>query len=268
MTPNIEIAKKYMSSLDCLSGPGAKYSPAYSVTNENLRHAYQFMPKNAENVLTVAASGDHPMFAALYGAKNIDTFDISYNAKCIMDIKTAALHVLSHSEYKILLDDLYSAVDVKNVKNMDRIFGKLPIDEQNYMDAMRGYFLFNHGLAHYKQSLMVTESEYNQMREVIKKTFNFIWSDITSVHHHLNKQYDFIHLSNIFDFLGSDDRMYVLTNMMRYTKPNGIICYQSFWMKPTSLWGYCDMLEQENKEKWNIGNSTKEPMLHVLQRVR
>lgn len=268
MTPNVEIAKKYMSSVDCLRSPGAQYSPAYSVTNENLRHAYQFMPKNAENVLVVAASGDHPLFASLYGAKNTDTFDISYNAKCVMDIKTTALHALKYTEYKTLLDDLYYANDVQNIKNMDKVFDKLPTTEQDYMRAMRGYFLFNHGLAHYKQSLMVTKSEYNQMREVIKKPFNFIWSDITSIHHHLNKRYDFIHLSNIFDFLDTDNRMYVLTNMMKYTKPNGVICFQSIWMKPASLWDYYDVLEQENKEKWNVGNSTKEPILHVLQRVR
>jgi len=268
VAPNIKVAKKYMSSVDCLTSPGAQYSPAYSVTNEDLRRAYQFMPKNAENVLVVSASGDHPMFATLYGAGNIDTFDISYNAKCVMDIKTIALQVLKYDEYKNLLNDLFFANDVQKIKNMDKIFDKLPIEEQNYMRAMRGYFLFNHGLAHYNPDLMVTESEYNQMRKNIKKTFDFIWSDITSLHHHLNKQYDFIHLSNIFDFLDEDNRMYVLTNMMKYTKPNGVMCFQSVWTKSASLCGYCDMLEQENKEKWNVRNSTKELMLHVLQRVR
>lgn len=268
MAPNVENAKKYLSSIAGLGGKHAQYSAAYTVTNENLRHAYGFMPKNTENLLTITGSGDHAMFAALYGAKNIDTFDISYNAKCIMDIKTVALHVLDREEYEKLLYDLWSAVYVLDVKNMEKIFDELPDEEQKYLIDMRGKFLFNHGLANYKKCLLPTDTEYAQMREKINTSFNFIWSDAVSIHHHLNKKYDFVHLSNIFDFLDEDDRMYVLANIMKYIKPNGIICFQNFKSKPASLWGYCDMLEQENKEKWNIGKSKQEPMLHVLQRVR
>ena len=84
--PNSNIA------YNCLrKGVFSQYSRAYVITNEDLRYSLQFMPKETNRALTVAASGDHPLFCSLYGAKYVDTFDISYNAKCVMDIKVAAL---------------------------------------------------------------------------------------------------------------------------------------------------------------------------------
>lgn len=266
MAPNIELARKFLSSVEGASGKFAQYSAAYTITNEDLRHAYKFMPKNAEDVLTVAASGDHPIFAMLYGAKNVDTFDISYNAKCIMDIKTAALQVLNRLEYCNLLEDLWAATDIQNIKNMDKIIPLLPIEEQKYMIDMRGLLLFNHGLATRKKQLP-TETEFNDMCKIIHKPFNFIWSDITSLHHHLNKSYDFIHLSNILDSMDEDNRILVLFNMMRYIKPNGVLFFQNHKAKPTSLYYYCEELEKENKEKWNICKSKTDCSFHIMQRV-
>ena len=266
MVPDIECAKKCYSSVYGYSKQFKQYSPGYTTTNENLRNAYSLMPKNTENVLTVAASGDHPMFASLYDAKNIDTFDITYNAKCIMDIKTEALQVLNYKEYLNLQEDLYSAVDVKNVKNMDKIFDKLPIEEQNYMNAMRGFFLFNHGLANYKKSLLVSESEYAQMREKIKKPFNFIWSDITSLHNHLDKQYGFIHLSNIFDHLDQDTQITVLFNMMKYVCKDGVICIVSGNDIPLAFYDYYKKHNPKSTECWKVSNPFVS--LRVFQRVR
>jgi len=37
-------------------------SEAYKQTNEDLRSAMRFMPKNCNRALTVAASGDHPLW--------------------------------------------------------------------------------------------------------------------------------------------------------------------------------------------------------------
>ena len=114
------------------------YSPAYVVTNENLRQLPQLMPKKHENVLTVVGSGDHPLWFSLYGAKHVDTFDISYNAKILMDIKVVALNCLSRNDYNRLLDDFYEInrspfKDISSIKNMSKILPKLPEVESEYI---------------------------------------------------------------------------------------------------------------------------------------
>ena len=99
----------------------SEYSPAYVVTNESLTTSMYWMPKNCNSALTVAASGDHPFWCSLFGIKHVDTFDISYNAKCIMDIKTAALGCLDYFQYIKLLENLNKCRDVTNVPYMKNI---------------------------------------------------------------------------------------------------------------------------------------------------
>lgn len=76
--PDIDRAKKQV-----IYSYFSEYSPAYVVTNENLRTIKDFMPQNCNRALTVAWSGDHPLFCSLYGAKYVDTFDVTINAECI-----------------------------------------------------------------------------------------------------------------------------------------------------------------------------------------
>ena len=85
------------------------YSPSYVLTNEDIRWVSGLTQNKGPRVLTVAASGDHPMFYAMRGATNIDTFDISFCAKVAMDIKTAAIQKLSRDEYVQLLNDMHQA---------------------------------------------------------------------------------------------------------------------------------------------------------------
>ena len=57
MKPNIKKAKK------CLENNiFSEYSEAYVISNEVLRDAIKFIPEKAK-ILTVAASGDHPMYS-------------------------------------------------------------------------------------------------------------------------------------------------------------------------------------------------------------
>lgn len=265
MKPDAEQAQKYLSSVANDSNNFATYSPAYTVTNEDLRYAMHFMPEHTENALVVAASGDHPIFTKLNGAKNIDAFDISYNAKCMMDIKTAALQLLDYEEYKKLLNDLWCAVDVSRVKNMPKILRVLPDKETKYMNNMRGFLLFNHGYGTYTK-YMITEAEFNQARQNIKTPFNFIWSDIMSLHHSLNKKYDFIHLSNIFDSLDMDNRVFVMVNMMRYINPDGVMCFRTYRDVPNVLYGQNDGIN--GRTQWIVENLKDKSLLRVLHRAR
>ena len=194
--PDVEQARK-----DIVYRFFSEYSEAYITTNENLRNSMKYMPKNCNRALTVAASGDHPLFCSLYGAKHVDTFDVSYNAKCIMDIKTAAFKCLKYSDYVYLLKDLQKTRDVKSVPNMDKILPQLSPFEYDYMCAMYGYTLFDHGSFGDNHENFVTESEYNQLKETVKQPYNFMMTNMACLDNYLTQSYDFMHTSNVFDYV-------------------------------------------------------------------
>lgn len=232
MAPDVNAAKEYLLKNIASNGKFAEYSAAYVVTNEDIRSAINFMPKDTENALTVAGSGDHPMFMKIYGAKNIDTFDLSYNAKLIMDIKTAALPILKHAEYYNFLKNIYFADDLLSVENMPKIIEKLPYEEKAYIAAMRNCRLFNHGLN--PDSYLGTNNpfpsltEFKKMQEVITEPFNFIWSDIASLHTKLDKTYDFIHLSNILDYIKEPNDLKILASLMQHTHIGSVVYFETF----------------------------------------
>lgn len=223
MTHTIEYAKEHFAEHGF-----SQYSNAYVATNEDLRNTLLYMPKNINNALTVAASGDHPMFTKIYGANNIDTFDISFNAQLIMDIKTNAVSLLNYEEYCKLLKQLYSSEDILNIKKMPKIIKKLSSFEQMYISEMRKKPLFNKQL-NFSSLYLPTESEFMKMKQIIKEPFNFIWSDLQTLHTKLTKTYDFIHLSNIFDYLKTyQNCIDVLSSLIPYTNPGCNICVICF----------------------------------------
>lgn len=221
--PNIEYAKKHL-----VEHGFSPYSTAYVATNEDLRTVLQYMPNGTERALTVAASGDHPMFIKLYGAKHVDTFDISFHSRLIMDIKTRALSLLNHEEYHQLLKDLYESKDIVNVKNMLKIIATLTPFEQKYIKEMGKQRLFSKPINPLTLPLP-TETEFQKMQQVINKPFNFIWSDIQTLHKKITKTYDFIHLSNVFDYITTYQQcINVLNSLVPYTVPGCSICITCF----------------------------------------
>lgn len=222
--PNYEIAKVNMFPRGFSSGGFSMYSAAYVITNENLRRSMQYVPKKCDNALVVAASGDHPLFCSLYGAKHVDTFDISYNAKCIMDIKVAALQILSKAEYWKLLCDLYRSYDIIEVKNMARISDLLSPVVFDYLWAMSRNPIFTNGCAPIcNKDYALTVREYNELRKIVKKPFNFILSDVSQLWFKLPNKYDFIHLSNIFDYCPQEKRKDIILSLLSYVNVGGII---------------------------------------------
>lgn len=220
--PDYKIARE-----KALSTGFSEYSSAYIIANEDLRQTMRFMPEKCENALVVAGSGDHPLFCSLYGAKHVDTFDISYNAKCIMDIKVAALQILSQSEVWQLLCDLYIAKDITLVKNMDKILAVLPLVQRDYIRAMKNYNIFNQRLNPRKYAqYFVNNQEYAKLRQIVKSPYNFMLSDVADLGANLTQNYDFIHLSNIFDNISSEKQFDVVSSLVKNVNLGGRILIQ------------------------------------------
>ena len=264
MIPDIKQAKELFTPIGF-----SPYSSTYIVTNEDLRDSLQYMPKNTDTALTVAASGDHPLFATLYGAKHVDTFDITFNAKLIMDIKTNALSLLKYKEYCQLLEDLHNCNDITSVKNTAPIIKNLNQFEQRYIIAMHGNALFNK--ENYIDPLSLPmKKEFTKLQKIIKEPFNFIWSDIQILHEKLTKNYDFMHLSNVLDYINVSDSAKILYTLTQHVNPGGIVCFEAIVHGPERMYVIYNRLNnffwKDTNQSWEF--CRKAPMLYVMRRVK
>ena len=81
--------------------PFSEYQKVYASTNENI---YGYMSKldfnGKNNALSVMASGDHAFNAALYGIKEIDTFDTNkLTIYYSLGIKRSAILKYNYKDY-------------------------------------------------------------------------------------------------------------------------------------------------------------------------
>ena len=222
--PNYEYGTQYLA----WPGHSLDYSHAYVVSNENLRHTTALTRDMGRKVLTVAGSGEQPLFYTLNGATHIDTFDISYCARAIMDIKTQAIKSgMPYEQYVQLLTDLHNAPCASQVKGMADILPRIPAHSAKLVRGMDGYRIFGNGLGpeNYKKE-MISGDEYATLRKKLPRHFNFIWSDVASLHTHLNTEYDVINLSNIFEWT-PDIIMSTLNNLRGHVRPGGYILVQT-----------------------------------------
>ncbi len=229
----------------------SKYSPAYSVTNENLRPVTGLKSTKNARVLTIAGSGDSPIFYRIAGAKHVDTFDLSYCAKAVMDIKTAAISVLSYKQYLEMLHELHDTSSVNEVSAFPKIENELSGNVKNFLIGMDGCRIFGNGLRpkNYIEHLPTAE-EYSRMQQTIKKPFNFRWADITEVHKTLDTNYDVMNLSNVFQYMNNVE---IITNTLESLRPhlteNGMIAVYTTWFIRNSEYdNYVKV--QENIKEW------------------
>lgn len=209
----------------------SEYSPAYCATNEDLRAVIGFSDVKNSRVLTVAGSGDSPIFYRIAGAKSIDTFDLSYCAKVVMDIKTSAVSVLEHPEYIEMILSLYNSKGTNQISHFEKINDHLSSDVKNFLSEMDGCRIFKNGLnPRSYQRYMPTATEYSKMQQMIKQPFEFKWSDISNIHTELHGHYDIINLSNVFQYIKSAETISeILENLGRHLTPTGIIVAETTW---------------------------------------
>ncbi|MBO5946629.1 MAG: DUF3419 family protein [Alphaproteobacteria bacterium] len=234
--PNLEAARaaygnpNYERGTMYLPWPGhpLHYSHAYVVSNEDLRHTTGLTRDMGRKVLTVAGSGEQPLFYTLNNATQIDTFDISYCARAIMDIKTQAIKSgMPYEEYVQLLKDLHFKPSASQVSGMSEILPIIPAHSAKFVRGMDGYRIFGNGLSpeHYKKE-MISGDEYSALQKKLTGHFNFIWSDVADLHTHLTTEYDVINLSNIFEWTPGLI-LPTLQNLRNHVRPGGYILVQT-----------------------------------------
>ncbi len=209
-----------------------RYNAAYLTSNENLRYQMSVVNGAKDNVLTVAASGDQPLFYAAHGARHIDTFDMTICAQAVMDLKTT---IIANSGYDVYCNfckeafcTQYESGDLLTFSGVIDALSKMPVDEANFIKCMNKYNLFQRdsGLT------CLSYDEFKAVQHLATKPFNFIWSDITDLHTKLTTDYDIINVSNIFEWIERRKSPTVVAetikNLFAHLKPGGYIIATSF----------------------------------------
>ncbi len=200
--------------------------PAYTISNENQRWATTVIP-DVKKVLTVAGSGDQALFYKLAGAKIVDTFDITCNARVVQDMKFVAIKNMNPVEYKELLIKTHRSDGAALEFFLCDMWNLLPDETQKIIQNGKFDMIFGCGLdASFYPENIPTPKEFEKLRKVLNKPFGFIWSDLESLSIKLTKKYDVINLSNIFDYC-PDAKMQVkiLDELSAHLTKNGRIVY-------------------------------------------
>lgn len=220
-----------ISDAECNLNNFGQYSPAYPTTNEDWRFAMTELNPAGKSVLTVTGSGDQPIAFAISGARDIDTFDTTFFARVIMDMKTSAIQTMNRDQYYSFVDDLDKTSNVCDITGYEKIKSVCPMQSILAAKQMRGCRIFNQGCNTYPE-YMPNESEYNAAKKIIKQPINFIWSDIAELHTQLNKEYDIIYLSNIFEYFHNRQKITnVLNNLKPFVKIGGEIMLYTSWVQ-------------------------------------
>ncbi|MBP5364177.1 MAG: hypothetical protein J6Y49_02405 [Alphaproteobacteria bacterium] len=203
-----------------------EFAPAYTISNEDQRWATTAIP-NVSKVLTVAGSGDQALFYKLAGAKIIDTFDKTKNARAIQDIKFVAIQKYSLREYNRLLFDLYYADDITTVPQMQRIMPFLPAQTRRIIMQPGNNHILGAGMdvSSYPENVP-TEQEYAKLRATHKRAFRFVACDLYDLGAKISGQYDLINISNIFDYCyDGKDKLKILHDLAQHLNIGGHIVY-------------------------------------------
>ena len=202
--------------------------PAYIISNVNQRWATSVVP-NVKSVLTVAGSGDQALFYKLAGAESIDTFDVNIKAGIIQDIKCTAIKNLNREEYIDLLARLYGADGdrIITTPQICRLWNLFSPDTQQALLNNRSERMFSEvfDVFDYQENIP-TDYEYKKLGRLLDKKFNFIWRNIDYLGTKLQRKYDLINVSNIFQYYqNGTSQIRILKELSEYLNINGhIVC--------------------------------------------
>lgn len=211
---------------------GDIYANAYSISNEPLVDIIKLLPVQDKRVLTVAASGDQPILYAAAGASHVDTFDMTYVARVIMDFKTTAIKVLNRTEYFDQINNIDN-LDIQYKKEpFHRTVAQMPATTGPIMQMFVSQCRFNafhrpdNGSS---KNLYEICTNWPQMHKNIRAPFDFIWTNLINLHNYIDGQYDIINISNILEhYRNEGDILKTFQNLWPHLRTGGHIVCSAF----------------------------------------
>ena len=182
-------------------------------TNENIGGYCAKTNLVGKDVLAVGASGDHAFESLFDGAKSVDTFDVNFTQKPVIELKQSMIQELPYENF---MDFFFDKENFFDQRILQPIWNDLPnsvhaLLNLYYSRAERGKRMFyydgiNPNKNHYdKIRYLRSQESYEKLQEKLQgKEIKFTHCDIHGLGATLHKKYDVIMFSNIFDFLYAD----------------------------------------------------------------
>lgn len=258
MKPNLEmdinVAIKLLYGQQLNSQEKMYYGKIYPFSNESINCYYDYYALNNKNALCITSSGDHILYAAANGAKEIDAFDKNRLCKYYSALKIAIILAYTEKEfYKIFCQKcnrlLSHKIDIECIKNFISkdcyIFWKELIKEKGFK---------NNNIMFRKDGLWGSQRislDYNLLKKALSNSkINYYDMDAKDFKNYTEKKYDAIFLSNILEREWNDyEKWKLLNSYIKLLNQNGVL-YDYYICR-----GYIpSYATDENLEK-NIGNT-------------
>lgn len=185
--------------------------PVFLFTNENIAdYLKQLGNVSGKDVLTVAASGDHAFESFLCGAKRVDTFDINYLQKHVMELKAKMIQNLSYQDFMRFFFSREKFFDYEIIKP---IWHKLSLGTRMFLNKYykinnydnRVMFVYGSAQDKYytldKISYINDEKAYEHLGKILPEKICFKHTDISNISNKFDGVYDIILMSNIFEYM-------------------------------------------------------------------
>ena len=183
----------------------------YVFSNENISDCLnQLGDMRVKRVLSVCASGDHAFECYARGASRVDTFDINYTQKNMMELK---LHMIRNLPYEEFLEYFFGCsrrmssdiitplwnlfsdslkIFYSQVYSSKNVYQIGPMISANLTSPNR-----NVGNISYIQDCSV----YERLARTLPEKIKFTHTDLETLPSVISGKYDIILLSNIFDYM-------------------------------------------------------------------
>lgn len=185
-----------------------RFNSIYPFTTENIRGYMHDLDLTNKKVITVTGSGDHVLNAIAQGSKEITTFDYNPLTKYYLDLKLASIKELSLEEFKETFLYLEKEIDISFLKGLE-----MPKESKDYwskqMSILHWTYLAHSSLFNRKyfnpnskiwENIYLDEDKYKKVKNAIDDVcINYIQSNLLDLS--IDKDYDYMFLSNISDYL-------------------------------------------------------------------
>lgn len=243
------------------------HAPVFLFTNENIAgYLEQLGDMSGKDVLAVAGSGDHAFESLLHGANHVDTFDVNYLQKHVMELKSKMIKYLPYNEFMRFFFNkkyFFNCDIIRPIWNTFspalRIFLKTYYKTKNeymfrYRDAQSPFYTID------KISYIADEKAYEHLGKIMPDKIKFEHTDLLNIANKLDNIYDIILLSNISEYMYEEiqdlgtKNLFLCNNIISHiadkylTDDGGHICFGYAWhANPEHYQKMADLIKRHTK---------------------
>lgn len=209
----------------------------YTFTNENLPALFKDFDFSQKSVLTVGSSGDQ-LFESIYrGAEKVTLIDANILAQPFIELKIAAIKNLDYEDAcdYFTKENIFNSKYYNRVKHdlskevrffWDKVYSRTSASDYMQFVVMKNFFQTHEFSSRGKSvSFFRDKKIYNNLKEKINYVdIEYIVSEFFVFDDAVNETFDFIFLSNIYDYVNPEKFLRKMDCIARRSlKDNGIM---------------------------------------------